>query len=274
MHNESPKDSFQVIRGHIPLIISIPHAGECIPESVASDLNAVALQRDDTDWHLGRLYAFAKQLGASVIQARYSRYVIDLNRPADNRSLYPGQATTGLYPKQTFDGQPLYQEGAVLTEAEKQYRLQNYWHPYHAELEKLIQQVRAQHGFVLLWDAHSIRSHIPRLFEGRLPDFNIGTYSDQSAHPGIANQLAEYINSNTSYIAVANQRFKGGYITRHYGDPARNVHGVQLELAQRTYMQEETPYPYDAIKAEQVAVVIKQLITQTLMTLQQIYQKE
>lgn len=274
MHHESFDSTFQLIKGVTPLIISIPHGGELIPEPLKKDYNARALQLDDTDWHLGRLYDFGKAMGASIIQARYSRYVIDLNRPSDDRSLYPGQTTTGLFPRETFSGAPLYPDNFLLTETEKKRRLTTYWLPYHTALRKQIEAVHKRHGYVLLWDAHSIRSCIPRLFEGVLPDFNIGTNADQSAEPEIARQLAQYVTEHSDYTAVANGRFKGGYITRHYGNPAAGIHAIQLELAQKTYMLEKRPYPFAPVKAEQVAPVIKHIITEALSTLRSIYEKE
>lgn len=274
MQDTRSVNTYELVRGDTPLIISIPHGGERIPESIKPLFNPVALQRDDTDWHLGLLYAFAREMGASVIQARYSRYVIDLNRPADDSSLYPGQTTTGLVPTETFDGQPLYQSGFTLSAAEKNARLNTYWRPYHQALQTQIELVRQQHGYALLWDAHSIRSQIPRLFDGVLPDFNIGTNADQSAPATLAEQLAQMVHAGSAYSAVANQRFKGGYITRHYGCPHQKVYAIQLELAQKTYMLEKPPYTYEATQAAQVAVIIKRLITHALSTLQLIHQKD
>lgn len=251
-------------RGTIPLLISIPHLGTHLPEAIAATMTDVARRFDDTDWHLDRLYGFAKTLGASIITPSYSRYVVDLNRPPDGASLYPGRDTTGLFPLDTFDKDALYLEGKAPDNATQAARRHQYWQPYHDTLRNELHRLKREHGRVLLWEAHSIRAVVPRLFEGRLPDFNFGTADDKSARPGLATLLADRVIQHGGYSAVGNGRFKGGYITRHYGTPETGFHAVQLELTQISYMEETPPYAYDEGKAKAIEPLLKALVTDAL----------
>ncbi len=229
--------------GGAPLLVSIPHMGTHVPDEIARRLTPAALALPDTDWHLDRLYDFLDALGASVLAATHSRYVVDLNRPPDDESLYPGQDVTGLVPLDTFARAPLY-AGPAPDAAEVAARRDRYWRPYHERLAAELERLKAAHGYALLWDAHSIASEVPRFFTGRLPDFNIGTGGGTAADPSLAAALLATARSAPGYTAVLNGRFKGGYITRRYGDPAHDVHAVQLELAQATYMEERPPFPF------------------------------
>jgi N-formylglutamate deformylase len=229
---------WQLSQGTIPLLISIPHLGTVIPDDLLADMTPVAAPRTDTDWHLDQLYGFAQAMGASVLRAVYSRYVIDLNRPPTGESLYPGQTTTGLCPTETFRGEPLYRTGREPDAQEIARRRTTYWQPYHdallAELQRLLQQ---------LWEAHSSASVLPRLFEGKLPDLNFGTASGASCAPAVLDAAVAQLQG-ASWSTVTNGRFKGGYITRHYGQPDRGIHAIQLELCQCLYMNEAAPYEY------------------------------
>lgn len=245
-------------------MISIPHLGTRIPDDIAATMTPVAQRVDDCDWHLDRLYAFAARLGASILAPVYARYVIDLNRPPDGANLYPGQDTTGLLPVDTFDKEPLYRDGHLPTDAEVARRRELYWQPYHTALADELAALKAQHGKVLLWEAHSIRSRVPRFFEGRLPDFNFGTSNGASAVPGLADELAAIVEQHGAYTAIGNGRFKGGYITRQYGQPQQGVHAVQLELSQITYMQEQMPYAYDEALAARVEPLLETLLKTAL----------
>jgi N-formylglutamate deformylase len=260
--NDSP--IYTLERGTAPLLISIPHRGTRIPETLAADMTPVAQRVDDCDWHLERLYAFAKGMGASILLPEYCRYVIDLNRPPDNANLYPGRDTTGLCPVDTFDKEPLYQPGREPDSAHIDARRAAYWQPYHDALTQELADLRSKHDRVLLWEAHSIRSVVPRFFEGRLPDFNFGTADGTTAVAGVAEALAEIVAKDGRYTTIANGRFKGGYITRRYGQPADGVHAVQLELTQCTYMQETMPYAYDEARASQVQPLLERLVTAAL----------
>jgi N-formylglutamate deformylase len=255
---------FTLKQGTLPLLISIPHAGTAIPDDLAATMTPDARFVDDCDWHLERLYAFAHALGASVLVPSYARYVVDLNRPPDDANLYPGQDTTGLVPIDTFDKAPLYPAGGAPDAEEIARRRERYWRPYHDALQRELARVKDAHGRVLLWEAHSIRSQVPRFFDGRLPDFNFGTSSGASAAPGLADALAARVTGHGGYTAIANGRFKGGYITRQYGVPESGVHAVQLELAQITYMDETRPYAYDDAKAAQVAPLLETLVRDAL----------
>ncbi len=230
---------FTLRRGHAPLILSIPHAGTEIPDEFLGVFVSDWLARKDADWHLPELYSFAEALDATIIGAKISRSVIDVNRDPSGVSLYPGQATTGLCPTETFDGEPLY-KGAMPDEAEIARRRETYFAPYHAALRAEIDRLRSQHERVVLYDCHSIRSRIPRLFEGELPQFNIGTNDGKSCDPALqAHVSAVCAQSGFSY--VVNGRFKGGWITRHYGAPEKGIHAIQMELGCRGYMDEPSP---------------------------------
>ncbi|MBS0466656.1 MAG: N-formylglutamate deformylase [Proteobacteria bacterium] len=242
---ETTHAPFLFRQGAAPLLISMPHVGTHLPPAIAARLTPEARQVPDTDWHLERLYGFARDLGASILVATHSRYVVDLNRPPDGASLYPGQSVTSLCPVDTFDDTPLYANPAgVPGDAEVTARRDTYWAPYHAQLRAELERMRAAHGVAVLWDAHSIRSVLPRFFEGRLPDLNLGTADGASCDQALAQALLAEASAATGYSAVLNGRFKGGYITRHYGAPARNIHAVQLELTQCSYMQEALPFAY------------------------------
>jgi N-formylglutamate deformylase len=219
-----------------------------------------ARRSPDTDWHVGRLYEpLAQALGASVLRPLASRYVVDLNRPADGHALYPGQRETGLVPLIGFDGEPLYTAAEPLDAAEVQQRVDDYWRPYHQALADELARLHAAHGRVVLWEGHSIRSEVPMLFEGCLPDFNLGTAAGASCSAALQAQLEACLAAQTRFSVAVNGRFKGGYITRHYGAPARGVQAVQLELAQRHYMDEQT-FAYDEAKAPAVQQQIEKLL--------------
>jgi N-formylglutamate deformylase len=263
--------TFRLRQGSAPLLVSIPHMGTEIPAALRGSYVERALAVEDTDWHLDRLYAFADELGASVLQPLHSRYVIDLNRPPDDQPMYPGASNTELCPSRFFTGDALYREGAAVTSAQRAERLQQYWQPYHQTLQEELARLRALHGFVLLWDAHSIRSEIPWLFEGRLPDLNIGTAAGVSADASIADAVVQAAARTPRFTQVLNGRFQGGYITRRYGRPADRVHAVQLEMCQRTYMREAPPYDWDAPRAAQVQPVVRAMVEAALQACRRRY---
>jgi N-formylglutamate deformylase len=236
---------FRLRQGTHPLLVSMPHVGTHVPPALAARFTDEARQVPDTDWHLERLYAFAEQLGASVLVATHSRYVIDLNRPPDGASLYPGQSVTGLCPIDTFDATPIYADPADQPgESEIAARREAVWAPYHTCLRQELARLKAEHGVAMLWDAHSIRSALPRFFDGRLPDLNLGTGKGTSCDPALAQSLLEIARDASGFTSVLNGRFTGGYITRHYGRPHEGVHAVQLEMTQCSYMQEAPPFTY------------------------------
>jgi len=243
---------YQFKAGSIPLLVSIPHVGTDIPDEVLATMTPAATDKQDTDWHLVRLYEFLGEMGASVLSARWSRYAIDLNRPPENTNLYPGQDTTGLCPVDTFHREPLYLEGRAPDEAEVQRRLQAYWKPYHDQLRAELDRLLALHGRVVLWDAHSIASRVPRFFDGKLPDLNFGTADGKSCADGLTEAIVSRALVQERYSIAVNGRFKGGHITRFYGEPAKGVHAIQLEMCQSTYMDEDAPYGYRADLAAQV----------------------
>ncbi|GLQ96032.1 N-formylglutamate deformylase [Dyella mobilis] len=257
-------DIFSLKQGSAPLLISLPHNGSYIPDGLAQRLRAPARHSPDTDWHVGQLYEpLAEALGASLLKPTASRYVIDLNRPADGQALYPGRRETGLVSTIGFDGEPLYVDGQEPDAEEIRQRVEQWWQPYHQALAGEIVRLKALHGRVVLWEGHSIRSHVPMLFEGRLPDFNLGTADGTSCGADLQWRLTNVMEAQSRYDFVVNGRFKGGYITRHYGSPADGVQAVQLELAQHRYMDEES-FAWDADKARPVQDTILQLLRQCL----------
>ncbi|HSX61611.1 MAG TPA: N-formylglutamate deformylase [Tahibacter sp.] len=250
-------------QGTAPLLISLPHDGSEIPPDIAARLTPAAQRAPDTDWHVSRLYAFARELGASVLVPRYSRYVVDLNRPPDDVSLYPGQNTTGLCPIVQFSGEPVYLDGRQPAPAEIAARVDTYWKPYHETLQQEIARLHEAHGRVVLWEGHSIRSVVPFLFDGRLPDFNVGTAGGASCSPALQARLDAVLSAQSRYSHVVNGRFKGGYITRRYGRPADRIEAIQLELAQLNYMDEDD-FSYLPERAEPTAAVIRRLLEAAL----------
>jgi formiminoglutamase len=249
-----------VTRGDGPLVLSMPHGGRTIPPEIAARMTAEGLGVPDTDWWIDRLYGFASSLNASVVRTGISRYVIDVNRDPSGKSLYPGQTTTALCPLETFAGQAIYRAGAEPGADEIAARRRTYFEPYHAALRDTLDRVRAWHGFALLYDCHSIRSAIPRLFPGRLPVFNIGINEGKSCAAPLARGVSAACGAHPDFDVIVDGRFKGGWITRHYGDPERGVHALQMELAQRAYMLEEAPWTYDEAKAERLQKVLRRAL--------------
>ncbi|MBL8551206.1 MAG: N-formylglutamate deformylase [Hyphomonadaceae bacterium] len=266
-------DWLHIVRGQAPLIVSVPHAGTDLAALEPKDsprLVSPWLARKDADWWVDRLYAFAADMGATLIATRISRTVIDVNRDPSGASLYPGQITTGLCPTETFDGEPLYRPGDAPDTDEIAARRARYFEPYHTALAAELARLRASHADVVLYDAHSIRSTAPRLFDGQLPNFNIGTNSHAACAPALADAVAR-VCAASSYSHVVDDRFKGGWITRHYGRPGEGVHAVQMELAARTYMREpetftETawPTPFDEAGAADCRAILRAVLAACL----------
>jgi N-formylglutamate deformylase len=250
-------DVVSVYEGSSPLLISVPHDGRDLPGDILARMTAAGRDIPDTDWHVEKLYEFSQDFGASMIVANYSRYVVDLNRPANDEALYAGQLATGICPLKSFSGDELYIDGGVDGD-EQQQRVRSYWAPYHEQLTSTLEALKRQHGYALLWDAHSIPSEVPRLFDGELPVLNIGTNDDRSCSTQISDAILDVAN-NSPYHSVRNARFKGGYITRHYGDPENRTHAVQLEIAQRAYMDEKSR-EFDGSKANKLRDTLKLML--------------
>lgn len=251
--------SYALHRGESPLLISLPHVGVGLPDGLRDRLTPIAQELPDTDWHVEKLYAFAKQQDVSVIEARLSRFVIDLNRDPSGASLYPGKSTTELCPLTTFASEPVYLAGSEPSSEEIADRVRDVFEPYHVALRSELDRIRARHGYAILLEGHSIRSHVPRFFEGRLPDLNLGTADGQTASARVE-QAAREVLSGSAMSWVANGRFKGGYITRYFGRPEEQVHALQLEMALDCYMQEQAPYPFEPERAAPLISVLKQLV--------------
>ncbi len=241
--------------GASPLIISVPHAGTDIDESIIGSMTEAAKRLTDTDWFVDRLYGFVESQDITMIKSHVSRYVIDLNRAPDDVSLYPGQFTTGLCPVTDFSGRALYQEDREPDQAEIESRILTYWKPYHSQLADQIARVKAQHGYAILLDAHSIESIVPNLFQGVLTDLNFGTNQGKSCAKSLINALA--IDTIREYSTVVDGRFKGGFITRNYGKPDNGVHAIQLEISQSCYMDEQN-CRWDTVKARKLSDYLTQ----------------
>ena len=251
-------------QGSTPLLLSLPHVGTLIPPDLQPLLVPRALALEDTDWHLADVYSFARSLGASVLVPHHSRYLIDLNRPPQNAPMYPGANNTGLCPTTFFTGEALYRDGCAPTEAQVLQRLATCWQPYHDALAAELARLKAQHGHAVLWDGHSIQSQLPWLFDGRLPDLNMGTADGSSCAPSLRRALMAVLAAQTQFSHVTDGRFKGGYITRQYGRPQDGVHAVQLEKCWSTYMLEAPPWQLDPARTGQLTPVLQRLL-QTML---------
>ena len=251
---------FTLHRGTAPLLLSLPHVGTELPDALRARLVDRALAVEDTDWHLERLYAFARSLGASVLVPRHSRFLVDLNRPPENVPMYPGANNTGLCPITFFTGEPIYRDGQAPDASEMADRVARYWQPYHDALAGELARLRSAHANVVLFDGHSIKSVLPWLFDGQLPDLNLGTANGQSCAPALRDALGQVLSSQSAYTQVVDGRFKGGYITRHYGQPEVGIHAVQLEMCWRCYMDEAPPYAWSETRAAQVQPLLLQLV--------------
>jgi len=251
---------FELHRGDAPLVVDVPHAGTHVPDAIRNRLTAAAAALPDTDWHVEKLYAFARSTGATLMVATHARYVVDLNRDPHGAALYPGADNTELCPTRTFGNEPVYLEGELPDAAEIEARRSTFFAPYHAVLADEIARVRARHGYVVLLDGHSIASRVPRFFSGRLPDMNLGTVDGASCDVSLQQLAAAIVGGSERFTHVVNGRFKGGYITRHYGAPAAGVHALQLEMTQDAYMDEGPPYAWNPARAAELARLLERLV--------------
>lgn len=252
--------TFNLQVGWAPLLVSLPHVGVAIPRELHEQFVPRALNVEDTDWHLDQLYGFVRELGASLIVPHVSRYVIDLNRPPENTPMYAGANNTELCPTRFFSGDTLYREGVSHDDGEIARRREMYWLPYHAALQDELARIKSIHGHAILFDGHSIKSVLPWLFDGQLPDLNLGTANGESCAASLRSAVNAVLASQTTFTHVTDGRFKGGYITRHYGRPQQDVHAVQLEMCLRCYMNEEPPWVIDTTRVNRVLPVLHELV--------------
>jgi len=251
---------FALMPGTTPLLVSMPHTATGIPADLAKRMSEHGRANPDTDWHVDRLYGFAAELGAGTIRPAYSRYVIDLNRAPDGQALYAGANNTELCPTSTFAEKPIWLPGEEPKQEEIAARCETYWKPYHEALRAELGRLKERHGLAVLFDAHSIRSQVPRFFQGRLPDLNVGSAGGVSASPALIERIMAVASAAKPYSAVLDGRFKGGYITRAYGRPHESVHAIQLELAQLNYMIEDPPFEYRSDLAERLQPVLRRML--------------
>jgi formiminoglutamase len=249
----------EIVTGGGPLLLAQPHGGTVIPAPIRARLNDSGLAKADTDWHIGRLYA-GLSADATIVSTPIHRYVIDANRGPDDQSLYPGQNTTGLCPTTTFDGVDIYLPGQAPSQDEIEARRIRYHQPYHDALGEQLERIRQRHGFAILYDCHSIRSVVPYLFDGKLPDFNIGTNSGASCAPEVETAVRASCEAAPEFSTAVNGRFKGGWTTRHYGEPGRGLHAIQMELAQCNYMLERPPWTYRPASADKLRAILAAIL--------------
>ena len=257
---------FEYHEGDSPILISFPHDGMEFPTQVKHRLNRHGRKNTDCDWYIFELYNRILGRDISFIRARYSRYVADLNRPPDGELLYPGKMETGVCPVSTFNCTPIYLPGKQPDAQEIRSCIQTYWQPYHAHLQAELNRIKDRHGYAILWDAHSIRGEVPALFDGVLPDLNFGTADGRSCGQAIINPVVEHAGNASTYSVVLNGRFKGGYITRHYGDPENGIHAIQLEINQNNYLEDSENPKIDPVKTQQLSRLLHSLF-QLLITL-------
>ena len=260
-HDALTVPAFDFVQGDSPLLVSMPHSGLNLTEAVQVGLTEQAKKLPDTDWFIPELYAFLASLGVGFIKANYSRYVIDLNRPYDDKPLYATK-TTGLFPDILFEDTPVFAEGKAPTNEHKTFCKEHIWKPYHGTIEQELARLKAKFGYAILFDAHSIAAEVPMLFEGTLPDFNWGTNEGKACDERLSAAVSSVID--TDYSQVTNGRFKGGYITRHFGQPADHIHAIQLELSQATYLDSEAAkhhqYQLDGTKLPKIQQQLKDVI--------------
>jgi len=257
-------ETFHFTPGDKPVLMSIPHGGTAIPSDLTARLTPEARLLPDTDWHLGRLYDFAAELGIGSLQATQSRYVIDLNRSPDGQPLYPGASNSELVPVTTFADQPIYRDAETPDGQEIVKRREQFWAPYHARLAASLTEIKRHHGIAVLFDCHSIRSAVPRFFEGTLPDFNLGTADGASCDTELRDRIAGALARHDAFSLAVDGRFKGGYITRHYGAPKDGIHAFQLELSLATYMEEDPPFTFRDDRADQVRAALQSMLETAL----------
>ena len=251
-------ETFSFYEGNSPLLVSIPHDGRLLSDDINKLFKEKFLELPDTDWHMNRLYESFKDTQWNIISANFSRYVVDLNRSSDDTKLYKDYQSTGLCPIKSFSGEHLYSDDNEISELTIKRRVESYWKPYHDKINQTLESIKSKYGYAILWDAHSIKSRIPNLFEGELPNLNIGTNSGESCPNSITESIHK-VASDSGFSVVINDRFKGGYITRHYGKPAENVFAIQMEIAQRTYMNELT-LSYDERLSKKLTPILKLML--------------
>ena len=253
-------DVYSLHLGTQPLLVSVPHVGRELPPDQQHRYVESAFQFEDADWHLDELYGFVKALGASLIVPRYSRFLIDLNRPPENAPMYPGVNNTELCPTRFFTGDALYRAGMAPDASEIARRMRAYWQPYHDALRAELRRIHTAHGHAVLFDGHSIKSELPWLFEGKLPDLNLGTASGTSCAPTLRAALNRVLDAQAHFTHVTDGRFKGGHITRHYGQPDKGIHAVQLEMCWSSYMAEQAPFELDPRRTARLSPVLQALV--------------
>lgn len=236
-------DPFRIIAPttkRVPILISSPHSGTAFPEEIRGHYNPEAIAApDDTDWFIDKLYDFAPSLGITMIAARYSRWVIDLNRDPESNPLYDdGRVITDLCPTMSFMEEPIYKEDQLPNRKEIDRRLGQYYWPYYFKLQSLLNDLKKEFGQVLLWDAHSIRQYVPTIRKELFPDLILGDNDEKSASEDLIKTSLDKLGESRLKLNH-NNPFKGGHITRYFGKPSDNQHALQLEMTKINYMNND-----------------------------------
>lgn len=260
MEDSSQNKAFSFFSGNTPLLVSMPHSGLQLTEEVENCLTDKAKGLPDTDWYIPELYSFLGEMEVACISANYSRYVIDLNRPLDDKPLYQSK-TTGLFPGILFDESPVFKKEQKPSDQHRIWCKENIWEPYHRKIRSELERIKSEFGYAILFDAHSIAAEVPMLFEGKLIDFNFGNNNGNSCASNLIESISEVVGSS-AYSQITNGRFKGGYITRSFGQPEKGLHAIQLELSQATYLKDQTEngYHLDSEKLNTIKLLLNTLI--------------
>lgn len=253
----------------VPILLSVPHCGTEFPTELTDQFKPdLRSAPDDTDWFVHQLYDFAPQMGITLIHATYSRWVIDLNRDPESKPLYAdGRIITAICPATNFFGEKLYKdERTEVAGNEVARRLQAYYWPYHQQVQVLLDGLKQKHGRVLLWDCHSIRQHVPTIHREKFPDLILGDVDGTSASPGLIEETLSILD-HSGYCVSHNHPFKGGYITRHFGQPSVEQHALQLEMTKVNYMDDQEQ-SYNRARAERMRSLLKKVFERLIDRLQ------
>ncbi|HNP20154.1 MAG TPA: N-formylglutamate amidohydrolase [Fulvivirga sp.] len=254
----------------VPILISVPHCGVLFPDEIKNDYNQELIKApDDTDWFVDQLYDFATEMGITMITAQYSRWVIDINRDPESKPLYDdGRIITELCPTATFAGEDIYKEGCKPNEDEVKRRITAYYNPYYTKITELLEDLKKEFGQVIFWDSHSIREYVPLIRKDKFPDLILGDNDGKTAHPSLSKSALE--NLEKSGLEVRhNTPFKGGHLTRYFGQPHNNQHGLQLEMTKVNYMDDQE-VNYHTQRAEKIRTMLKEVFQGLLVKLEEL----
>ncbi len=236
---------WQKARGaSLPILVSVPHSGTEFPEDLEKFFKEkFRKDPEDTDWLVHKVYDFLPSLGIPVLHAKYSRYVVDLNRDPDDVALYnDDRFITGLFPTHSFTKEALYKDKSTqeeaLSEFDRKWRMDRFYWPYYRAIQSHLTEKRDQHKAALLFDAHSIARSVPSLSAEPFPDLVLGTQMGFTADKKLIDAALEVLE-RSPYKVSHNDPFRGGNITRNHGNPEMGFHAMQLEMCQDLYLAED-----------------------------------